>query len=84
MKYHELKESLYLCPRHICCEEARVGLYPPRKGTYDFVQTDIGFVQIEAIPYWHIDNGDGGAIHKNVQFCPWCGIRLDAAEMEVR
>lgn len=79
LSYDELRQSLFIFSRHICCAEAERYLLPPQEGTNGFVQYDGGEVLFKAYPNWHIDLGDGGSLI-DVQFCPFCGIKLPTQE----
>ena len=73
MNRREYEESLNLFNRHLCCDEAKLCLYPPRKsGTYDNWT-------FHSFPFWYIYFGDGGTLF-DIQFCPFCGEKLEAQE----
>lgn len=71
MNRSEYEKSLNLFDRHLCCDGAKYCLYPPRKGGSH------GNTTFHPFPSWIIDNGDGGTIIE-VQYCPFCGEKLEA------
>lgn len=75
MNHNNIRESLYLYKRHICCDESGYYLFPPNRGTDGFVECDLGNIKIHPVDNWHIDLGDGGVLIP-VKFCPFCGERL--------
>lgn len=80
----ELHKSLLLFEPHICCDEAEMYLYPPRRGTDDYVPCKRGgMIRYRAVANWRIDEGNGGHIVP-VRFCPFCGVELPIIEAVVR
>ena len=73
---NRVHKSLILCEPHVCCDDADAYLYPPRKGTDGWVPDIIGSVQYKPIDTWYLDNGCGCDLIP-VQYCPFCGIRLE-------
>lgn len=72
MDREELIQSLYIYPKHKCCDEAEYYLDPPHDGC-DMTSLDGGGqISIKASTEWHIGNDDYIAI----KYCPWCGIKL--------
>lgn len=73
MNMRQYEASLNLFERHLCCDDAGYYLFPPRKsGKW-------GNMTFFSIDTWHIDLGDGGPL-LIVQFCPFCGEKLEAKE----
>ena len=73
MNRREYEKSLDLFDRHLCCDEAKFCLYPPRtRGTY-------GNATFRPFSSWIIDVDYGGTLIE-VRYCPFCGEKLEAQE----
>ena len=73
-EFLEFRESLQVCERHVCCDEAEEWLYPPRRE--GMLERGRGRAFFRPIETWYIDQGRGGPIIP-VRVCPWCGVELE-------
>lgn len=72
MNFDELEESLFLLPRHTCCDNAEFHLIPPHRGCKR-TKVDIGSAIIGQSSSWDLAVS---GVHLDVNFCPWCGADL--------